>query len=108
MSVAVPVPFLDALTYTIPEHLPTPPVGARVLVEVGNRLRTGCVVDTPDAAASDADTTRNLKPIAEIVDAEPFIPPSVAGLCRWVSDYYLCGIGDALGDFVPADRLFVP
>ena len=44
VSVAVPVPFLDALTYTIPEHLPVPAVGARVLVEVGSRIRTGCVV----------------------------------------------------------------
>jgi primosomal protein N' (replication factor Y) len=101
VSVAVPVPFLDALTYSIPEHLPIPPVGARVLVEVGNRLRTGCVVETPDAAASDAGTTGNLKAITEIVDAEPFIPPSVAGLCRWVSEYYLCGIGDALAAAFP-------
>ena len=45
--------------------------------------------------------TRNLKAIAEIVDAEPFIPPSVAGLCRWVAEYYLCGIGDALAAAFP-------
>ena len=104
VSVAVPVPFLDALTYSIPEHLPVPAVGARVLVEVGNRLRTGCVVDTQEAsalAATDADSARNLKAITEIVDLEPFIPPSVAGLCRWVAEYYLCGIGDALAAAFP-------
>ena len=104
VSVAVPVPFLDALTYSIPEHLPVPAVGARVLVEVGNRVRTGCVVDILSGAAADApgaDGSRNLKAIAEIVDAEPFIPPSVAGLCRWVAEYYLCGIGDALAAAFP-------
>ena len=104
VSVAVPVPFLDALTYSIPEHLPVPAVGARVLVEVGNRLRTGCVVEIQNGASPDAsgvDASRNLKAIAEIVDAEAFIPPSIAGLCRWVADYYLCGIGDALAAAFP-------
>src|SRR5918999_1684311 len=45
VRVAVPVPALDALTYSIPDDLPTPTVGARVLVPVGSRTMTGDVVD---------------------------------------------------------------
>ena len=37
ISVAVPVPFLDLLTYSVPSHLTMPAVGARVRVPVGTR-----------------------------------------------------------------------
>src|SRR3954469_15696964 len=50
IAVAVPVPTLDALTYSVPESLPMPVVGARVLVPLGNRTLTGIVVDLPDSA----------------------------------------------------------
>jgi len=53
VSVAVPVPFLDRLTYRVPDHLDLPVIGARVRVPVGSRTLTGCVVqqnsDAPDA-----------------------------------------------------------
>ena len=44
VRVAVPVPSLDALTYAIPETMPQPPAGARVLVPLGNRVMTGVVL----------------------------------------------------------------
>ncbi|NOT27046.1 MAG: hypothetical protein HOP16_13180, partial [Acidobacteria bacterium] len=40
VSVAVPVPYLDSLTYQIPpDHPAVPPIGARVRVPVGTRTR---------------------------------------------------------------------
>jgi primosomal protein N' (replication factor Y) (superfamily II helicase) len=97
ISVAVPVPFLDRLTYSVPEHLDLPPVGARVRVPVGSRTLTGCVVQH-DADASAPDT---IKDIVEAVDAEPFLPPCVVNLCAWVAEYYLAGIGDAIAVAMP-------
>jgi primosomal protein N' (replication factor Y) len=44
VSVAVPVPAVDALTYRVPDHLPDPVPGARVLVPLGTRVLTGVVV----------------------------------------------------------------
>ena len=95
VSVAVPVPFLDALTYHVPDHLDTPPVGARVVVPVGTRAVTGCVIE--HAEADDG----SLKDVAEVLDAEAFLPPAIVGLCRWVADYYVAGIGDAIGVAMP-------
>ena len=43
ISVAVPVPQLEALTYAVPEGTPTPAIGARVLVPLGKRTVTGVV-----------------------------------------------------------------
>jgi primosomal protein N' (replication factor Y) (superfamily II helicase) len=96
VSVAVPVPFLDLLTYRLPEGLPLPPVGGRVRVPVGTRVLTGCVVEYP----SETDAN-GLKDVIEVVDREPLIPPDVVTLCRWVADYYLAGAGDAIAAAMP-------
>ncbi len=95
VSVAVPVPFLDPLTYSVPEALPFPCTGARVRVPLGTRSVVGCVLG--EAAAGNED----LKEIAAVLDAEPFLPPDVVGLCSWVAEYYMAGIGDAVAVAMP-------
>ena len=42
-----------------------------------------------------------LKDIVEVLDDEPLLPAAVVELCRWVADYYLAGIGDALAVAMP-------
>jgi primosomal protein N' (replication factor Y) (superfamily II helicase) len=97
IAVAVPVPFLDLLTYNVPAELPLPPVGARVRVPIGSRVVTGVV------AAHDAtiDAATVAKDVAEVLDREPFLPAAVIELCRWVADYYVAGIGDAIAVAMP-------
>jgi len=97
ISVAVPVPFLDLLTYNVPESIDVPPIGARVRVPVGTRMLTGCVV-RHDALVEEGTDVKN---IAEAVDREPLLPASIVDLCRWVADYYVAGIGDALAVAMP-------
>jgi len=97
ISVAVPVPFLDLLTYNVPDSVAVPPVGARVRVPVGGRTLTGCVV-RHDALVEEGT---DVKDIGEAVDREPLLPPSIVELCRWVADYYVAGIGDALAVAMP-------
>jgi primosomal protein N' (replication factor Y) len=98
VSVAVPVPFLDALTYNVPDHFPRlPAVGARVRVPVGKRMVVGCVVNH-DASLDTGATARD---IAAILDDEPFLPPAVVDLCGWVADYYMAGYGDAISAALP-------
>ena len=115
ISVAVPIPFLDLLTYAVPPALAMPPVGARVRVPIGNRTVTGCVVESPARdpipdqrgvrfQTPDQGGVRlqpDIRDIIEILDAAPFLPPAVVELCQWVADYYLAGIGDAIGVALP-------
>src|SRR6476660_256476 len=88
ISVAVPVPFLDLLTYRVPDSLPAPVVGARVRVPVGSRVLTGVVVETGVAASG-----HELKDVAAVLDTEAYVPPAIVELCRWTADYYLAGLG---------------
>jgi primosomal protein N' (replication factor Y) (superfamily II helicase) len=73
-----------------------PPVGGRVRVQVGTRMLTGCVVEYPSEPSAG-----ELKDVIEVVDHDPLLPPEVVTLCRWVADYYLAGVGDALAAAMP-------
>ncbi|HEY6362441.1 MAG TPA: primosomal protein N' [Vicinamibacterales bacterium] len=97
ISVAVPIPFLDLLTYNVPPNIELPPVGARVRVPVGSRVVTGCV------AAHDAEIDAGTGPrdVVEVLDREAFLLPAVVDLCRWVADYYMAGVGDAIAVAMP-------
>ncbi len=74
-----------------------PPVGARVRVPVGSRTLTGCVVEH-DAAIGEGTEAKD---ILSALDPEPLLPPAIVDLCRWVAEYYVAGIGDALGVAMP-------
>ena len=139
VQVAVPVPQLDSLTYSVPDDFPDPPPGARVLVPLGKRVLTGIVLNAPvpllasgswlvasenqqrndsaepastqPAAASDRTlkasgqqptaSSHSIKPIIDILDSIPFLPPDVVALGAWVAEYYACGIGEAIATAMP-------
>ena len=96
ISVAVPVPFLDLLTYNVPDGIALPPVGGRVRVPVGTRVLTGCVIEYPDGTSAG-----EFKDVIEALDHDPLLPPDIVALCRWVADYYLAGVGDAIAAAMP-------
>src|SRR5262245_28676557 len=99
LRVAVPVPTLDLLTYSVPPHLPAPVAGARVVVPLGTRTVTGVVVEV-DASVGDVPA-EDIKPIRSVLDAEPFIPADVVQLARWTADYYAAGAGTAIMAVLP-------
>ncbi len=102
VSVAVPVPALDALTYRVPEGVDVPAVGARVLVPLGARRLTGVVVSNhpPARTATGADPAV-LKDLIDVLDASPFLPSSIVELGQWVGEYYACGPGEAIAAAMP-------
>ena len=98
VSVAVPVPYLDPLTYNVPNSVSElPPVGARVRVPVGSRTIVGCIVSHD--AVLDAGTEP--RDIGAVLDEEPFLPRAIVELCGWVAEYYMAGFGDAIGAAMP-------
>jgi primosomal protein N' (replication factor Y) len=111
VRVAVPVPLLDALTYSLPAEAPEPPPGARVLVPLGNRVLTGVVLprsgirdsesDADSRSSGVLDPAATVKDVLEILDVEPFLPEDVVKLCVWVADYYACGVGEAVATALP-------
>jgi len=99
VAVAVPVPFLPALTYRVPEGMSQPVVGSRVRVPLGRRAVTGCVIGTDDARRLRSD--EEIRDVTECVDSEAFLPIAILELALWVSDYYACGPGDTIAAAMP-------
>jgi primosomal protein N' (replication factor Y) len=98
IRVAVPVPQLGLLTYSVPDALPLPPPGARVVIPLGSRKLTGCVVAAGSTADHPAD---RLKDIVAILDCEPYLPQTIVDLALWTADYYAAGPGEALAAAMP-------
>jgi primosomal protein N' (replication factor Y) len=96
IAVAVPVPGLGLLRYRAPGDGRLVK-GARVVVPLGGRTVTGCIVD-PAATSPDRGT---LKDVKAIVDDWAFLPPTVVDLALWVGEYYAAGPGDAMAGAMP-------
>src|SRR5207253_91114 len=92
-----PVPLHDLFTYRVPEPL-RPPVrpGRRVRMPLGRQTRTGVVAGFVDVAPPG-----ELRPILDVLDADPFVPPDLLELCRWTAGYYLASLAEVLAAVVP-------
>ena len=115
IHVAVPVPNLDLLTYSVPDGMTPPAVGSRAVVPLGTRIVTGIVVETnvaPPAMERRAPNVErqataaerpapDVKPVREILDAGAFVPADVIALARWTAEYYASGVGDAIPLLLP-------
>ena len=99
VPVAVPVPFLGALTYRVPAGMAPPAPGVRVRVPLASRLVTGCVL--PAAALEKQGGEIETRELVECLDDEPFLPAAVLALTAWIAEYYACGAGDAVAAAMP-------
>ena len=95
VALAVPLPrFFD---YLYAPDL-TPIVGGRVLVPFGSQKRVGIVVDLP--ASSDV-AKEKLKPIIDVLDAEPLFDSTTWDWLAWSANYYRAALGDVLFQALP-------
>lgn len=92
--------------YLVPDELWPIVVGQRVEAPFGrhNKIKRGfCVLaDVPQekSFASGQDGGR-LKSVVRKVDEEPLLGPQLMDLAFWISDYYVCPLGQVLTAMVP-------
>ncbi|WP_375751703.1 primosomal protein N' [Vibrio sp. HN007] len=99
-QVALPVPLDKRFDYTIQPHQ-FPVIGGRVKVPFGpaNRYQIGIV--TAMVHQSEFSESQ-LKPITEVLDAEPVWPQKLYDLLNWASQYYQYPLGDTLSNALPS------
>ena len=97
VSVAIPVPGLEALTYRVPDDRSAPARGARVLVSVGRRQLTGCVIATGPAVPEGIQ----VRDVDAVLDEEAFLPGAVIDLALWTAEYYAAGPGEVVAAALP-------
>ncbi len=99
-EIALPVPLPDPLTYEVPPNLaPLARPGVRARVRMGKRRLTGIVVKVH----SDRPEGMTLRPVEEILDVEPPLPPDLLELARFMGDYYFAPLGEVFRSMLPPD-----
>ena len=93
-------PLDHAYTYSVPEDLRADVArGKRVSCNFGRgeKNTVGTIVQVHDETP-----TRDVKPIAKVLDDVALLDDQLLKLTRWMADYYLCGWGQVLQAVVPA------
>jgi primosomal protein N' (replication factor Y) len=92
--------------YAVPEGLWPIEVGRRVEVPFGkgDKHETAFVV-AADVPAAEVYGAKNravrLKNVLTVVDEQPLLGAELLELARWISDYYVCPLGQVLAAMVP-------
>ena len=96
----MPVPLGQAFSYAVPDALlKRVDPGVRVLCSFGRRKLVGVVLELQEKIQFDAN---KIKPIIDVVDAQPALPTELLSFLRQLSDYYLAPIGETLRLALPA------
>jgi len=96
-QVAVSAPLLGHFDYLADRPLPP---GVRVRVPFGRGERIGVVLATDGVAAEGLDPAR-LKPVAEVLDEQPLLPPAILAVLRWAAGYYHAPLGEVIFQALP-------
>lgn len=98
-EIILPLPLNATFTYRIPESMINNlKIGHRVIVQFGKKkFYTGIV----SAITPIAPEGYEVKDISTILDEYPIIKHPQLKFWQWISDYYLCAIGDVYKAAVP-------
>jgi primosomal protein N' (replication factor Y) len=97
-EIVFPLPFRNSFTYSVPEELEQyVEVGIRAIVPFGKRTLTGFIINTTNTPS----ITEKIKPITDILDKAPIFDQKILEFYKWLSEYYLSSLGEALKLSVP-------
>jgi len=99
LKVALPVPLPGLFDYLVPEGLPGPVPGCRVLVRFGARKLVGVAVAS--SAHSELPPER-LQPVTGVLDeGQPALTPELLRLLAWCAGYYKHPRGEVIFNALP-------
>ncbi|HSN50737.1 MAG TPA: primosomal protein N', partial [Bacteroidales bacterium] len=100
-DIILPFAVKGTFTYSIPGDLAgIISHGSRVLVQFGNRkLYSGIVYRIHDETPSSV----NIRPVSRVLDPIPVVNEIQLKLWLWISEYYMCSIGEVMKAALPSD-----
>ncbi|RPI65538.1 MAG: primosomal protein N', partial [Ignavibacteriales bacterium] len=99
VEVVFPLPFRKAFTYSVPKELQEfVNIGVRAVAPFGKRTLSGFIINIPNSISLRKD---EIKPISDILDDKPIFTNKTLKFYEWLSEYYLCSLGEALKLLVP-------
>ncbi|MCH2179403.1 MAG: primosomal protein N' [Mariniblastus sp.] len=92
--------------YQVPSNLEQQVrAGVRLTVPLGrgNRARQAYCIDVigPFHPLASTVNPQRLKPLTSVLDEQPILDESLLELAKWISDYYVCPLGNVIETVVP-------
>jgi primosomal protein N' (replication factor Y) len=97
-NVILPVPLAGLFTYSVPEGMAVG-VGVRVLVTFGRSKKYMGIVA---CLHNNKPEGYEVKPIIQLMDAEPIVTGNQLKLWQWIADYYMSPIGEVYKAALPS------
>ena len=100
-DIILPLAVKGIFTYQIPEDL-TGKIfpGSRVLVQFGNKkLYSGIVYKI----SKNSPAAVNIRPVLRVLDPVPIVNEIQLKLWLWISEYYMCSVGEVMKAALPSD-----
>ena len=99
LKVAIDAPLDTLFDYLAPADSPPPAPGSRVRVPFGRRHQVGLVMGHADASELPPE---RLKPVLEVLDAQPLFDAELLQLLDWTARYYHEPPGAVMATALPA------
>lgn len=97
-EIVFPQPFRNSFTYSVPDELShLARTGVRAVAPFNKRVMTGFIISVSDEAAAGY----TIKPLQDILDKEPLFTNESLEFYRWIADYYVSSLGEALRNSIP-------
>jgi len=99
VQVILPIPIQEKFTYEVPDDIPeSVGLGTRVLVQFGRKkYYTGIVAGLDQRPPQDYE----VKKIMAVLDSQPALRYPQLKFWEWISDYYLCSVGEVMKAAIP-------
>ena len=99
-EIILPLPLYATYTYAVPSRLEGMlQAGSRVLVQFGKKKYYTGLVET---LHNNSPKGREVKEIIGLLDAAPIVRYPQLNLWKWISEYYLCSVGEVMRAALPS------
>lgn len=102
IDVILPLAIRGTYTYRVPESVPYPHSGMRVLVPLGNKQLIGIVM--AEHRINDVSEDK-LRDVLMVLDSIPIVTQEQLQLWLWIASYYMCPIGEVMVAALPSKAL---
>ena len=96
----MPLAIRNSYTYSIPEGMPVPVPGTRVIVPLLKKEVRGVVLRLHTEPVP-AEWNDKIRPVSSVVEGAPPVPPEQLALWKWMSEYYMCSLGEVMAAALP-------
>ena len=99
VEVVLNLPINSSFTYNVPDTINENLLGKRVIVNFRGRKATAYVINQTEVKPE-----FNTKDIIKVVDKKALFEKDTIDLATWISEFYLCSLGEALSIMLPKEK----